>query len=238
MKKLGKSIVEFSKSSRDFEKLSLEIFAGAGALIGSLYIFLKLTHKVIDKEIIFFDNIIMQTMYDSHSLLLTQIMKSITFFGGEIFLGLAIILTIIILLRKHKKDAFVFGFLLFFGIILNLVLKGVFQRPRPDLFALITETTFSFPSGHAMNSSVFFLSLTYFIFRNTRNKKLGIWLSVLSGVIVLLIGISRIYLGVHYPSDVIAGFAAGLLWFVTNLLFEKTLIFLRLFRQYELSKKY
>ncbi len=241
IKKFKKRITEFSafsKSSHDSEKLLLEIFIGISALIGSLYIFLKLTHKVIDKEIIFFDNIIMQTIYDFHTPFLTQLMKSITFLGGEMFLGLAIILTIIMLLRKHKKDAFVFGFILLFGIILNLWLKGLLQRPRPDFFALVTETTFSFPSGHAMNSSVFFLSLTYFIFRNTRNKMLGIWLSILSAILVFLIGTSRIYLGVHYPSDVIAGFAAGLLWFVIILLFEKMLIFLRLFREYELISKY
>ncbi|HVF69926.1 MAG TPA: hypothetical protein VNA13_05170, partial [Xanthomonadales bacterium] len=109
---MGKSAIKtlseiflFSKSGRDTEKLSLEIFIGISALIGSLYIFLKLTHKVIDKEIIFFDTLIMNFMRDLHSPFLTQIMKSITFLGGEIFIGSAILLTIFVLLRKHKKDA-------------------------------------------------------------------------------------------------------------------------------------
>ncbi|HVF69803.1 MAG TPA: phosphatase PAP2 family protein, partial [Xanthomonadales bacterium] len=96
----------------------------------------------------------------------------------------------------------------------------------------------SFPSGHSMNSSVFFLSLTYFIFRNTRNRKLGIILTIFSGIIVVLIGLSRIYLGVHFPSDVLGGYAAGLLWFVAVLLFEKIIIFLRLFKKFEMGKKY
>jgi undecaprenyl-diphosphatase len=61
---------------------------------------------------------------------------------------------------------------------------------------------------------------------------------VFSAILVLLIGISRIYLGVHYPSDVLAGYVAGLGWFVLVLVFEKTLLFLRMFRTYESNKKY
>lgn len=231
-------VINFSKSARDVEKLSLEIFIGICAIISSLYIFIRLTRRVLSNEITLFDSNIIQTVHDMHSPFLTQVMKIITFLGGEIFMSFAVIATILLLIRKHKKDALVFGFLLVFGLILNLLLKGVFQRARPDLFALVTETTYSFPSGHSMNATVFFLSLTYFIFRNTRNKKLGIALSIFSGIMVLLIGFSRVYLGVHFPSDVIGGFAAGTLLFVAVLFFEKSLIFFKLFKQYELNKKY
>ncbi len=238
--KIGtKSLVTFYKTYRGVDKLFFEIFVCALAIIGSLYIFLKLSHKVIENEIISFDSTIMNFLHGLHSPLMTTIMKFFTFFGGEIFIGCAILITILFLYyKRHRKDALIFGFVLFFGIVLNLWLKGFFERARPDLFAVVIEKTYSFPSGHSMNSFVFFISLSYFVFHNTRNKKLGITLSLLSTVLVLLVGISRIYLGVHYPSDVLGGYAAGIVWFVAVLLFEKVVIFLRLFREYELSKKY
>ncbi len=233
-----KELFDFSMSTKYSEKLSLEIFIGFGAILGSLYIFVKLSHKIIYQEMIFFDKIIMESMYSMRSGQITLFMKTITFFGGEIFLTSAILLTIILLTRKHIKDSIVFGFILIFGIFLNLLLKGVFERARPDVLSMVAETTFSFPSGHTMNSFVFFLGMTYFIFRRMRNRQLGLLLILLTGMMTLLIGISRIYLGAHYPSDVLGGFAAGLVWFVAVLLFEKTLLYLRLFREYELNKKY
>ncbi len=240
-KKLSKSpkeILRFSKSSRAAITLTTEIILGIYAVIGSLFLFLKLADKIIDKEVISFDWAIMHFMYSFRSDALTSFMKTVTFFGGEIFLGGTIIVTILLLLRKHKKDALIFAFILFFGIVLNLLLKDMFQRPRPDIMPLIHESSYSFPSGHAMNSFIFYISLCYFIFRDTRKKKLSIILTLLSVILILAIGISRIYLGVHYPSDVIAGFAAGLLWFALVLLFEKTIIFLQLFKKYETSRKW
>lgn len=234
-----KSLATFYKTYKGIDTLFLEIFIGLLALTGSLFIFLKLSHKVIEEEIIYFDDIIMKFLYDLHSPILTSIMKTITFFGGEIFLGAAIIITILLLFKfHHRKDSFIFGFILFFGIVLNLWLKGFFERTRPEQIVLVIEKTYSFPSGHSMNSFVFFMSLSYFIFHNSRDKKLGLVLSLISACIVFLIGISRVYLGAHFPSDVLGGYAAGLLWFVAVLLFEKIVIFLRLFREYELSKKY
>jgi undecaprenyl-diphosphatase len=132
-------------------------------------------------------------------------------------------------LIKKRKDALVFSFTLFFGIGLNLLLKDMFHRPRPHLMPLVHETSYSFPSGHAMNSFIFYTCLSFFVFRKLKNRQLGISLITVSGVLLLLIGISRIYLGAHYPSDVLAGYMAGLCWFVVVFLFEKTLIFLRFF---------
>ncbi|HUQ85525.1 MAG TPA: phosphatase PAP2 family protein [Candidatus Limnocylindrales bacterium] len=239
VKKGTNNIVDFYKNYRGTPSLVFEIFAGIIAAIGSLYIFLKISNKIVAKEIIFFDQIIIDFIHAFESPLLTKIMKFVTFFGGEIFIGGAVIITIsVLILTRHRKDAFLFGFILVFGIILNLWLKGFFERARPDLFAMLIEKTYSFPSGHSMNSFVFFMSISYFIFHNNRNKKLSITLTLISGLIVFLIGISRIYLGVHYPSDVLGGYAAGLLWFVGVLLFEKILIFLRLFKKYELENKY
>jgi len=231
-------IVIFSKSSKFAFLLVSEIILGMLLIGVSLVVFLKLAEVILTKEVISFDVWIRQLIYVFRNPTITMFMKDITFLGGDVFLGCVIIITILLLLRKHKKDAAVFSFILFFGIALNIFLKNIFQRPRPTFIPLIHETSYSFPSAHAMNSLVFFLSLSYFIFINTRNEKLGIVLTFLSGFLVFFIGISRIYLGAHYPSDVLGGYVAGLCWFALVLVFEKTLLFLRLFKKFEVEKKY
>ena len=199
----------------------LQITLGITIMLFSLYIFLTLTDSVLRREFIFFDDSISAFFYSLRTPPLTVVMLAITFLGSQYFLGSAIIVTIVSLFKKHKKDALNFAFILLFGIILNLILKDMFQRPRPDVAPLVYESTYSFPSGHAMNSFVFYTTLVYFIFRKYRNKKIFLNFTIICGLLILAIGVSRIYLGVHYPSDVIAGFAAGLLWFTCVLIFEK-----------------
>ena len=98
------------------------------------------------------------------------------------------------------------------AIVIDLVLKEIIQRPRPDGFRLIAETGYSFPSGHSMVAMVFYGLLIYMIWRYEENRGLK-WLFCISfSLIVILIGVSRIYLGVHYASDVLAGFAVALAW--------------------------
>lgn len=225
-------IIEFSKSSKITLALFTEIFLGILLVVTTLLLFLKLGDSILEKEAISFDVTITHFIYSFRNPVITQTMNTISFFGGEIFLGIAIILIILFLLRKRKRDGIVFSFILIFGIGLNLLLKYLFHRPRPHLMPLVHETSYSFPSGHSMNSFIFYTCLSFFIFRNIKNKKLRIILYSLSGGLIFLIGISRIYLGAHYPSDVLAGYIAGLCWFVVVLLFEKTIIFLKLYKKY------
>lgn len=223
------------KSSSDARKLVDEICISIASLLGSLFIFLKLADHILNKKFIFFDNTIIYFIYAFRDQTNTAIITGITFLGNEYFLGTAIIITILLLARKHKKDAFIFAFIFFFGIALNLLLKDMFHRPRPLYAPLAHETSYSFPSGHAMNSLVFYMSLAYFIFHHTKNKKMGIILACIFGILVFCIGISRVYLGVHYPSDVVAGYAAGLTWLCLVFLAEKVNTFLHLFRSYKLK---
>lgn len=164
--------------------------------------------------------------------LLTKIMETITFFGSGTFLvPAAAIIIIYLFLKKHKAESFLFFIVLAMGLILNNLIKILVQRPRPDLSPIFIEQTFSFPSGHAMNSFIFYALLAYLIFHFTKNKKLAFIISVISIILIVLIGISRIYLGVHYPSDVIAGFIAGFWWFITALLIRQTINFFKLFKE-------
>lgn len=135
---------------------------------------------------------------------LTPIIKIVTNFGGAIILGLITIL--ILILIKNKKIGLSVLINLCSVTVLNLVLKSILQRPRPNEYRIINETGYSFPSGHSMISMAFYGFIIYLIYKNIKNKYLK-WISIiLLSILILMIGFSRIYLGVHYVSDVLAGF--------------------------------
>lgn len=134
----------------------------------------------------------------------TPVAKVITQLGGAIFL---ITLTIILILFiKNKKIGISIFSNLAIITVLNQVLKRILQRPRPTEFRIIEETGYSFPSGHSMVSMAFYGYLIYLIYKYVKNKYLK-WISIiLLSILICFIGISRIYLGVHYTSDVLGGF--------------------------------
>lgn len=192
--------------------------------------FLSLLLEISRNNLMIFDRTVIDFIYSFRSEAFTEIMKFITFLGGEIFLVSGILLLLALVYRKHKISSFNFTVLLVFGTVINLLLKFIYQRPRPDYLPLMFESTYSFPSGHAMNSFIFYSCIAYFIFRNTTSTKIKVISGLLLGVLVFMIGISRIYLGVHYPSDVLAGFVAGMLWFAVIVLVEKTARKFKLFK--------
>ena len=175
--------------------------------------FLALAEDVFHKEIMKGDIIgykIISTFLISD--FTTPIAKFITNFGGAIFL---IILTItLFILIKNKK----IGLSIILNLIvitgLNQILKYILQIPRPTEYRLIEETGFSFPSGHSMVSMAFYGYLIYLIYKYVKNKYLK-WISiVLLSILICSIGISRIYLGVHYTSDVLGGFLISLSYLI------------------------
>ena len=115
--------------------------------------------------------------------------------------------------------------------MINTALKTFIARERPSQSPLVIENTYSFPSNHAMNATIFFGLISYFSFHFFRKKSLSVMISLLSILLIILIGFSRIYLGVHYFSDVMAGYFAGFWWFVTVLLVDHTLKFYKLFKE-------
>lgn len=97
-------------------------------------------------------------------------------------------------------------------LALNQLLKAIVQRPRPDGFRLIAESGYSFPSGHSMISMAFFGLLVWMVWTYEKDRVLArIW-CVLFSLVIVMVGVSRIYLGVHYASDVLAGFCVSLIW--------------------------
>lgn len=96
--------------------------------------------------------------------------------------------------------------------VVNLVLKALVARPRPEGFRLAQASGFSFPSGHSMAAMAFFGLIIWFVWRYERNPRMRAGLTAAFSFIILMIGVSRVYLGVHYASDVVGGFCAALIW--------------------------
>ena len=132
---------------------------------------------------------------------------------GDLYILTSITLLIIFFSRnKHAKILVPLNFITI--IFFNQLIKYIVQRPRPDIFQLTHASGFSFPSGHSMTSIAFYGYLLYLLFKNEKNKNKRIIYSSLLIILVLLIGLSRIYLGVHYLSDVIAGFLLAFIYLV------------------------
>lgn len=201
--------------------------------LSSLFLFIHLTKEVLEKEFNTADILISEFIYSLRTPFLTKIMIFFTYMGTGFVLITAALIILFLVFRKHKKEAVLFLIILFMGFVMEWLLKKLIQRPRPDLSPLIPTSSYSFPSGHAMNSTLFYLTLSYFIYHFTGNKKMSLIVLICSIVIIGLIGFSRVYLGVHYPSDILGGYIAGFWLFITVILIDKTMNFYKLFKKSE-----
>ena len=149
----------------------------------------------------------------------TQVMEVITFLATPNFLIPAnlVLIAYFLFVRKHKWYSIQIPVVAIGGVTLMILLKDIFSRPRPLIPLLEPARGFSFPSGHAMMSFSFYGLLIYMVYQNVSNRYLKWLLIVGLFLLIFLIGFSRVYLRVHYASDVIAGFAAGFIWVVLSL---------------------
>lgn len=175
--------------------------------------FLAIAEDVFNKEIMSGDIIgykLVSTFLISD--FATPIAKFITNFGGAIFL-ITVTIVLLVLIKNKKIGISIFSNLVIVTI-LNQLLKAILQRPRPTEYRIVEETGYSFPSGHSMVSMAFYGYLIYLIYKYVKNKYIK-WISiVLLSILVCSIGISRIYLGVHYTSDVLGGFLISMSYLV------------------------
>lgn len=188
-----------------------------------LILFLALAEDVFNKDLmrgdVFGYNFISKYLIHNS---LTPIVKGITFFGGIIWL---LILTIILVIFiKNKKIKILICSNLVIITLLNQVLKFILERPRPTEYRIINETGYSFPSGHSMVSMAFYGFLIYLIYKYVKNKYLKIFSICGMSLLIVMIGISRIYLGVHYTSDVIGGFLISISYLIVFIKFSNKYI--------------
>lgn len=189
----------------------------------AMLLFLKLSEDLVYNELYPFDLALTTAIQGIRNPILNSIFIGITQLGSPLVV-IAIGLITVVLISLHKGKAHYFMVLSTLGgsAIFNELLKLGFHRPRPNIARLVNATGYSFPSGHAMISVSLYGLLAYLVWRNYPRWSTRL-LSLALCILILLIGLSRVYLGVHYPSDVLAGFAAGAFWLTICIFTSKSL---------------
>jgi undecaprenyl-diphosphatase len=181
--------------------------------LGAALLFGLLGEQVQDQEPVPVDAGATQFLHGFSSPTLDAVMNLVSFLGSAGFVIPVLAVVTILLYRRRRLPEAIFLALVYAGSgALNFLLKLLFHRNRPTFsWSPGAINDYSFPSGHAMNSLVFYLGLalvTWMVF----GRRVGVAVLSAGLVIVVLVGISRVYLGLHYVSDVIGGYAAGLIW--------------------------
>jgi undecaprenyl-diphosphatase len=206
--------VATSKRKRLLELISVSLSLGLLAAIATLIFLGWLADEVLDGETRQFDDATRAAVHTFASPPLTLFMRAVSFLGSSQFLTVASIVAIVLFAwRRWGREAKLFALTMIGASTLNITLKLAFKRPRPvPFFNLTAPESYSFPSGHSLASFCFFAGLAAILSGRIKQKRPRTIMWTIAIVMFLLIGLSRIYLGVHYTTDVIAGFAAASIW--------------------------
>jgi undecaprenyl-diphosphatase len=185
-------------------------------VVGALaWAFLELTFEVVTgSPMVGTDHRIINLVAALRTPTLDQVMYTITFLGnGQMIAVLTLVAVIVALVAGRPREAVLIVLAVVAGTLFFEVVKLVVHRPRPPLEdARIVQGDFSFPSGHSTLSATFYGTVAYLLTPAIRRDSLKVLVWVAAGLLIVAIGVSRVYLGVHYPSDVLAGWVAGGLW--------------------------
>ncbi|MEO5498987.1 MAG: phosphatase PAP2 family protein [Candidatus Saccharimonadales bacterium] len=186
------------------------LFIAFICVTGPIFLFINLADEVRDNDTLVFDEMILRTVNGFETPLLDAVTVGLTQLGGVVGVTvLTVGLATLLYTRKMRQRAAILVTGVGGAAFLNILLKTVFQRDRPELWErIVTENSFSFPSGHAMASSALALSIIV-IFWPTRWR----WIAVIGSLVyVIIIAFTRLYLGVHYPTDIVAGWMVSAAW--------------------------
>ena len=191
-----------------------------------LIFFVWLSEDALKHDMLRFDEQVRAAVHQHARPALTRLMIVASDVGSTPGLLLQVLLAAAYFwIRGQRLQAVFIALSISGAILLTSVLKIAFHRARPEpFFGLATPRSYSFPSGHALESFCVYAMLAHLLAPNARTfgRRVAIW--TLASLVFLLIGFSRIYLGVHYPTDVIAGYAAGAVWIATLAVTEKRLV--------------
>ena len=206
---------------RFWEKIEFSVLLAGIVVAGGLWGFVELTEVARDSSARAFDTEILLSFREAGGpddpvgpSWLEEAVRDVTGLGSMIVLVLVTAATIFYLLLIRKwREALIVLIAVGGGQILSSLLKLGIDRPRPDLVSHLAEVqTLSFPSGHAMMSAVTYLTLGSMLAGIVPGRATKIYVLGVAVLITLMVGVSRIYLGVHWPSDVLAGWCAGFTW--------------------------
>lgn len=198
-----------------YKKMSLTFILSWALAFLFIYVFVTLSEGVLENELGTFDMIVGALVRSLYSPGITEFFIFITRLGSGLIEALlcVIIACVFLFYLKEKWKASFLVLSLISGWLLNEGLKFIFHRQRPTLKHLVEVGGYSFPSGHAMVSTIFYGMLGYLIWTELRQRNKTSWYVIVASILlILLIGISRIYLGVHFATDVLGGFSMGGIW--------------------------
>lgn len=209
---------------RLFRRLGARLAFALAAAMGALLIFALLAEDVLEGETMAFDGAVRSFVQQLASPDLTSAMRFATMLGStQTLVALGLCACVVFFAAGWRRDAVLFVVTMAGASALNFALKLSFVRARPEtFFDTPLPASYSFPSGHALLSLCFYGALAVAVVPRLRHKsaRAATWTS--AGLLAALIGFSRIYLGVHYPSDVVAGYATGLVWVILVALADNT----------------
>lgn len=200
--------------------LSVKLGTLSFFFLACLVVLFHIVHDVFQDGDTGFDNLLFGLADKIRSPEMTRFMKVVSFFGSGEYLMVALALVVLVFsfydhMRWHSLRVLLITLT---ASVLHRLLKIYFGRPRPP-FAIIDISSLSFPSGHAMAGGVFYGVLIYLTWISVRTRQWRWLLTVFLTLLILLIGFSRVYLKVHYATDVLAGYIMGLLWLLLSLNF-------------------
>ncbi len=188
------------------------VAAGFVGLFICLMAFGAIAEDVHEQEASALDALATPLLHDLSSPTLDALMNAIAALGSPlVVVPLFVVAVVLLIWRGHRRQAAFLTVLVAGSLILNQSLKLVFQRPRPQLDWANVQPEYSFPSGHSMNSLVFYVGLALIVWA-IWGRRAGLIALVAAIGLAFLIGLSRIYLGYHYFTDVVGGFLAGAAW--------------------------
>ena len=217
-KKYIHDFVEFFKKhvSRDHPDFPFYflIFLAFLVFVIGINLFVELTEKVQGETIENFDESVTDYVTSFRTPDLNSFFQFVTDMGDFYAYVIATVLTGLFFLFKLKNKKFILQLVgvVILSFLVNLALKEVFDRARPTLEHMVVVKTLSYPSGHAMSAMSFYGFLIYLIYKIKMSRWIRGLLTVILSLLILFIGLSRVYLGVHFPSDVVGGFIGGLIW--------------------------
>ena len=205
---------------RDFVTGEAPLLAAIAIISGLILAFLQIADEMLEGEMEEFDNSILMLFRDPGNVdqvigpeWLHEMVRDITALGSFSLLGLIVLGVCIYLVMARMRSAAVLVIVsVLGGTIISTVLKMSYNRPRPDLTAMSHQFTASFPSGHAMLSAVTFLTLGAVLAQLAPTRAMRIFTLSMAIFLTAIVGSSRIFMGVHYPSDVLAGWCLGAAW--------------------------
>ena len=203
-----------SHAHNAYATFGIFLLMGAALALAGTYTFAKLAGHVRSGGTQAFDDTVLQWFGAHRAPTLDALMLEITSLGtGAVVTMIVGIAALFLWLNTHKHSALLLLVATLGGMVLNNLLKAGFSRPRPAVITWATTATFySFPSGHAMSATIVYSTVAYLAARLQRTHAARVAVMLTAAIIIALICVSRLYLGVHYPSDVAAGIIIGLAW--------------------------